>query len=66
MLRAMPWWVTWVVLPLLVIAIFGGLIMSVVGFVVGLLFRVLLLVALVGVLVYALRKFTRSRSRGDW
>ncbi|MFF2189073.1 DUF5326 family protein [Streptomyces sp. NPDC058155] len=60
----MPWWVKWIALPVVVLVVFGGLIASVVGFVIGLLFKLLILVALVGGLVYAVRKFTSSR--GDW
>ena len=44
----MPWWVKWVAVPLIAIVVFGGLIASVVGFVIGLLFKVLVFVALVG------------------
>ncbi|GAA2237019.1 DUF5326 family protein [Streptomyces amakusaensis] len=63
----MPWWVKWVAVPLIVLVVFGGLITSVVGFVIGLLFKVLLLVALVAGLVFVVRKFTASsNSRGDW
>lgn len=64
----MPWWVKWVAIPLIALFIFGGLIASVVGFVVGLLFKVLVFVALVGGLVYVVRKFlpSSSSSRGDW
>ncbi|WP_190121425.1 DUF5326 family protein [Streptomyces inusitatus] len=63
----MPWWVKWVAAPLIVLVVFGGLITSVVGFVIGLLFKVLLLVALVAGLVFVVRKFTASsNSRGDW
>ncbi|MFC9602050.1 DUF5326 family protein [Streptomyces niveus] len=62
----MPWWVKWIALPVVVLVVFGGLIASVVGFVIGLLFKVLILVALVGGLVYAVRKFTSSSSRGGW
>ncbi|WP_187280004.1 DUF5326 family protein [Streptomyces sp. NBC_01725] len=62
----MPWWVKWIALPVVVLVVFGGLIASVVGFVIGLLFKLLILVALVGGLVYAVRKFTASSSRGDW
>ncbi|MGY0060066.1 DUF5326 family protein [Streptomyces sp. LZ34] len=66
-LQGLPWWVTWVAIPILVLAVFGGLIMSVVGFVVGLVFKVLLLVALVAGLIYLVRKFSSSSSsRGDW
>ncbi|MFF5719576.1 DUF5326 family protein [Streptomyces buecherae] len=66
--QGLPWWVKWVVVPLLVIVVFGGLITSVVGFVAWLLFRALLLVAVIGGLVYVVRKFTSSSrsSRDDW
>lgn len=65
--QGLPWWVTWVAVPILVLAVFGGLVMSVVGFVVGLVFKALLLVALVAGLIYVVRKFSSSSSsRGDW
>ncbi len=63
----LPWWVKWVAVPLVALVVFGGLIASVVGFVIGLLFKVLLFVALIGGLIYVVRKFTAgSSSRGDW
>ncbi|MFD4031433.1 DUF5326 family protein [Streptomyces sp. NPDC058637] len=62
----MPWWVKWVAVPLIVIVVFGGLIASVVGFVIGLLFKLLVLVVLVGGLVFLVRKFMASSSRSDW
>ncbi|MEV4432065.1 DUF5326 family protein [Streptomyces sp. NPDC049555] len=63
----LPWWVTLVVLPALVVLVFGGLILSLLGFVINLLFKVLLLVALVGGLIFLVKKFTSSSSsRGDW
>lgn len=63
----MPWWVKWVAVPVIALVIFGGLIASVVGFVIHLLFNVLLFVALVGGLIYVVRKFiTGSSSRSDW
>jgi hypothetical protein len=47
--------------------VFGGLIASVVGFVVYLLFKALIFVALVGGLIYVVRKFMAgSSSHGDW
>ena len=47
--------------------VFGGLIATVVGFVIGLLFKLLVFVALVGGLVYVVRKFmSSSSSRSDW
>ncbi|GGW02553.1 hypothetical protein GCM10010230_35860 [Streptomyces narbonensis] len=66
-LAGMPWWVKWVAIPALVLVVFGGLITSVLTFVVALLFKVLLFVALVAGLVYVVRKFKGSAgSREDW
>ncbi|QFQ98690.1 hypothetical protein F9278_23835 [Streptomyces phaeolivaceus] len=63
----MPWWVKWIAVPVIALLVFGGLIISVVQVVVGLLFKVLVFVALVGGLIYVVRKFTAgSSSRGDW
>ncbi|QKV93831.1 DUF5326 family protein [Streptomyces sp. NA02950] len=65
--QGLPWWVTWIAIPVLVLAVFGGLIITVVGFVVELVFKLLLLVALVAGLIYLVRKFSSSSSsRGDW
>ncbi|WP_306322731.1 MULTISPECIES: DUF5326 family protein [unclassified Streptomyces] len=64
----MPWWVKWVAVPVIAIVVFGGLIASVVGFVIGLLFKVLVFAALVGGLIFVVRKFmagSSARSR-DW
>lgn len=61
-MRALPWWVKWIALPILVLVVFGGLIAHVVGFVVGLVFKALLLVALIAGLIYVVRKFTSSSS----
>ncbi len=63
----MPWWVKWVAVPVIALVVFGGVIATVVGFVVGLLFKALLFVALVGGLIYVVRKFiSGSSSRTDW
>lgn len=63
----MPWWVKWVAVPVIALVVFGGVIASVVGFVVGLLFKVLVFVALVGGVMYVVRKFmASSSSRSDW
>ncbi|UFQ16796.1 MULTISPECIES: DUF5326 family protein [Streptomyces] len=64
----MPWWVKWVAVPVIALVVFGGVILTVVGFVVNLLFKVLLFVALVGGLIYVVRKFISgaSSSRTDW
>ncbi|MET9915675.1 DUF5326 family protein [Streptomyces sp. NPDC059605] len=62
----MPWWVKWIAVPVVAIVVFGGLIANVVGFVIGLLFKVLVFVILVGGLIFVVRKFMSSSSRGDW
>ncbi|MFJ3584459.1 DUF5326 family protein [Streptomyces sp. NPDC090127] len=66
-LAGMPWWVKWVAIPVIALFVFGGLITSVATFVIGLLFKVLIFVALVGGLVYVVRKYmSSSTSREDW
>ncbi|WP_058045358.1 DUF5326 family protein [Streptomyces roseifaciens] len=64
----LPWWVKWIAVPVLVLVVFGSLIMSVLGFVIALVFKVLLLVALIGGLIFVVKKFTSSSSssKGDW
>jgi flagellar biogenesis protein FliO len=63
----LPWWVKWVAVPVIALVVFGGVIATVIGFVIGLLFKVLLFVALVGGLIYIVRKFlSSSTSGGDW
>lgn len=63
----MPWWVKWVAVPVIALVVFGGVIATVVGWLVGLLFKLLLFVALVGGLIYVVRKFmSSSSSRSDW
>ena len=68
-LSDLPWWVKWIAIPVIALVVFGGLIGSLVGFLVGLLVKILLFVALVGGLVFLVRKFTSasaSSRRGDW
>ncbi|MBE8471546.1 DUF5326 family protein [Streptomyces justiciae] len=63
----LPWWVKWIAVPVIALVVFGGLIASVLHFVVWLLFKALIFVALVGGLIYVVRKFTTSSSsRSDW
>ncbi|WP_333773697.1 DUF5326 family protein [Streptomyces sp. IBSBF 3136] len=63
----LPWWVKWVAVPVIALVVFGGLIATVVGFVIALLFKALIFVALVGGLIYIVRKFmSNSSSRSDW
>ncbi|MFF2651632.1 DUF5326 family protein [Streptomyces sp. NPDC058045] len=63
----LPWWVKWVAVPLIALFVFGGLIVGILQVLVGLLFKVLIFVALVGGLIYVVGKFrSNSSSRGDW
>ncbi|MGV9250683.1 DUF5326 family protein [Streptomyces sp. NPDC003697] len=63
----LPWWVKWVVVPVIALVVFGSLIASVVHFVVYLLFKALVFVALVGGVIYVVRKvMASSSSRSDW
>ncbi|MER7955653.1 MULTISPECIES: DUF5326 family protein [unclassified Streptomyces] len=66
-LAGMPWWVKWVAIPVIALFVFGGLITSIATVVIGLLFKALIFVALVGGLIYVVRKFmSSSSSREDW
>ncbi|GGQ11936.1 DUF5326 family protein [Streptomyces roseolilacinus] len=60
LLTGLPWWVKWVAIPVIAVVVFGSLIATAVYFVVSLLFKALVFVALVGGLVYAVRKFKGS------
>ncbi|MGW1171476.1 DUF5326 family protein [Streptomyces sp. NPDC002550] len=63
----LPWWVKWVAVPVIALVVFGGLIVTVLNIVIGLLFKALVFVALVGGLIYIVRKFmSSSSSRSDW
>lgn len=64
-LAELPGWVKWVAIPILALIVFSWLI----GPLIKLLVSALLFVALVGGLVYVVRKFTSASSssrRGDW
>ena len=63
----LPWWGKWIAVPVIALVVFGSLIATVGGFVIGLLFKLLIFVALIGGLIYIVRKFmSSSSSRGDW
>ncbi len=63
----LPWWVKRVAVPIIALVVFGGLILSVLHFVVALLFKVLVFVALVWGLIYVVRKVKDGpSSRSDW
>lgn len=63
--EGVPWWVKWVAVPVIAIVVFGGMIASAVGFLFWLLFKVLIFVALVGGLVFVVKKVTSSSSSSD-
>lgn len=64
----MPWWVKWVAVPLLALFVFGGVITSVLSALIGIVFKILLFVGLVGGLVFLVKKVGgRSKSSaGEW
>jgi hypothetical protein len=70
LLNSLPWWVKWIGLPVIALVVFGSLIASLVSIVVGLLFKVLVFVILVGALVFVVKRVTSggggSGSKRDW
>ncbi|MEU5808914.1 MULTISPECIES: DUF5326 family protein [unclassified Streptomyces] len=61
----MPWWVKWVAIPLLVLFVFGGVITSILGALIGFAFKLLLFVALVGGLVFLVKKLGGSSAKSS-
>jgi len=70
LLKSLPWWVKWIGLPVIALVVFGSLIASLVAVVVGLIFKVLVFVILVGALVFVVKRVTGggggSGSKRDW
>ncbi|WP_059010007.1 DUF5326 family protein [Streptomyces specialis] len=64
----LPWWLRWVALPAAALVVFGVLLAGVVAWLVAVVFRVLLGVAVVAGLIYLVRKVTSSSpsSGGGW
>ncbi|MFE6086210.1 DUF5326 family protein [Streptomyces virginiae] len=64
----MPWWVKWVAVPLLAVFVFGGVITSILGALIGIVFKLLLFVGLVGGLIFVVKKFSggSKSSSGEW
>ena len=58
LLRGLPWWVKWVAVPVIALVVFGTLIAALVSFVIGLLFKVIVFVILVGALVLVVKRVT--------
>jgi hypothetical protein len=67
LLKGLPWWVKWVALPVIALVVFGSLVAALVSFVIGLLFKVIVFVILVGALVLVVKRFTSGgSSKRDW
>jgi hypothetical protein len=68
LLKNLPWWVKWVAVPIIALVVFGSLIASLVAIVVGLVFKLLVFVILVGALVFVVKRVTSggSGSKRDW
>lgn len=59
---ALPWWVRWVVIPLIALFVFGSLIASIIGFLFSLAIKVVIFAALIGGVIFLWKQFS-SRSR---
>jgi membrane protein implicated in regulation of membrane protease activity len=71
LLRDLPWWVKWVAVPVIALVVFGTIIAALVSFVLGLLFKLIVFVILVGALVLVVKRVTSggrssNSSRRDW
>jgi uncharacterized membrane protein YgcG len=71
LLKGLPWWVKWVAVPVIALVVFGTIIAALVSFVIGLLFKVVVFVILVGALVLVVKRVTSgggssNSSRRDW
>ncbi|CAG7651410.1 DUF5326 family protein [Actinacidiphila bryophytorum] len=71
LLKGLPWWVKWVAVPVIALVIFGSLVAALVSFVIGLLFKVIVFVVLVGALVLVVKRVTSGgssskSSKRDW
>lgn len=71
LLKGLPWWVKWVAVPVIALVIFGSLVAALVSFVIGLLFKVIVFVVLVGALVLVVKRVTSGGSsskpsKRDW
>ncbi|MEC3995608.1 DUF5326 family protein [Actinacidiphila sp. DG2A-62] len=67
LLKNLPWWVKWIGIPVIALVIFGGIVASLISIVVGLLFKVIVFVILVGALVLVVKRFSGgSGSKRDW
>jgi hypothetical protein len=68
LLKSLPWWVKWIAIPVIALVVFGTLIASLVSIVIGLLFKLVVFVVLVGALVFVVKRVTSGGSgkKRDW
>ncbi|WP_327289964.1 DUF5326 family protein [Streptomyces sp. NBC_01198] len=70
LLKGLPWWVKWVAVPVIALVVFGSLVAALVSFVIGLLFKLVVFVILVGALVLVVKRVTSGgsskSSKRDW
>lgn len=68
LLKNLPWWVKWIGFPVIALVVFGGLVASLISVVIGLLFKLIVFVILVGALVFVVKRVTSggSGSKRDW
>ncbi|MFG1805359.1 DUF5326 family protein [Streptomyces sp. NPDC049040] len=70
LLKGLPWWVKWVAVPIIALVVFGSLVAALVSFVIGLLFKLIVFVILVGALVLVVKRVTSGgsskSSKRDW
>jgi len=68
LLKNLPWWVKWIGIPVIALVVFGGLVASLISIVVGLLFKLVVFVVLVGALVFVVKRVTGGGSgkKRDW
>jgi hypothetical protein len=68
-LGELPWWVKWVAIPLIALFVFGGLVFWVISFLIGIVVKLVIFAALVGGLIFLVRRFSGSsgsRSHDRW
>jgi len=68
LLKNLPWWVKWIGLPVVALLFVGGMVASLISIVIGLLFKLIVFVILVGALVFVVKRVTSggSGSKRDW
>ena len=65
-LMALPWWVRWIAIPVILLVVFGGMLANLVGFVLALVFKILVAAAVIALLIFLVRKFSgSSKSSGS-